>query len=71
MQQETTHELMCVKRHDLNFLAVAVIFPPEADRHFVNREDALITDRNPMGVTTDVFDDLRGTGERALGIDHE
>ena len=48
----------------------AVVLPAEGDAALVQREQAAVGDRHPVGVARQIGQHRRGPGKRALGIDH-
>lgn len=63
MLDEATEELDGVQA-DATFAAGA-----EGDAVRAKREDARVGDGDAVSVTAKIFDDMRGTAERALGVD--
>jgi hypothetical protein len=69
MQQKATDEFICGKRHHFIFVVVAVI--PEAEHHtaVIGIENTIVGDSDPMGIPTEVIDDLLYSPERRFAID--
>ena len=58
------------KGHRFLAIAIPVILPPEADPGRLNGHQAVVGDRNTMGIPPDIVEDLFRPGERPLRIDH-
>lgn len=69
MQQEPPDELVCADCHDLAFIVVGVIPPPERDVGVFKLHDPVIADRDPMGVPAEIFKNAFGPVERRLAVD--
>ena len=65
VEQEAAHELGDVETHDFahTMAALAVVLPAETDMGLVEIEQAAVGDRDAMGVTREIGQDLLGTGE--------
>jgi hypothetical protein len=70
MEQEAAEELGRVQRQGLLPIVMPIILPPEADLPLVDGEQAVVRDRDPVGVPAEVLKDLRGPPERGLCVDH-
>src|ERR1700677_4585598 len=72
MQQEATHELVGIERHDLMALraAAAVILVAECHAGLVEGDQAAVRDRNPVCVEREIGEHGLGAGERRLRIDN-
>jgi len=57
------------ERHRLLSVAIAIVLPMKADVAVVDVEKAVIGDRDAMGVSRDVGQDLFGAGEGRFGVD--
>jgi hypothetical protein len=69
MQQEPAYELAGCERHRLRPCSVAIVAPREGDAAFIDREEAVIGDRNPVCVPSQVGKNVLGAGKRSLGVD--
>ena len=72
VDQETSDELVRLKPHRLPSVGAvdAIIFPAERDRVVIGCNEATVRDGDPMGVTGEIAQDLFGSRERSLAIDH-
>ena len=70
--QETPDELLRVKSHRLPAVRTvdAIILPAERDAGVVSCNEAAVRDSDPMGVTGEIAQNLLGSCERRLAIDH-
>jgi hypothetical protein len=71
MHQKAADELVGMERHLLVSLGAfdAVILPFEGDAPVIDRDQAAVGDRHPMGVAREVAQHFGGASERAFGID--
>ncbi len=70
MEEEAAEELDGVESESFFGGAVAVILPAERDAAVIDFQQAVVGDRDAVGVATEVLDDLCGAAEGALGIDN-
>lgn len=70
MEQEAANELGRLQRHGLLAIVIPVVAPAEADLPLVDIHQAVVGDRDPMGVPTEVLEDLRRSAEWGVRIDH-
>lgn len=70
MQRETPDEFFGVERHFLDFRTVFIVFPCEDDFSVGEIQDPAVGNRDAMGVTPEVVDDLLRTAERGFGVHH-
>lgn len=66
VQEEASKKLDGVECHDLLFASVCVVFPGEGDLPLGEIDDAVVRDRDPMGVATEVVKDVVWPAERSL-----
>jgi hypothetical protein len=69
VEQESPNELLGGEGHDLLLMVVAIVPPLELDLPVFDIYDALIGNRDPMGVAADVVHYLLGAGEGCFGVD--
>jgi len=69
VQQEAADELVGSERHRFLSVAVAIVFPAEADPAFLDGKKAVVGESDAMGVSRDISQNLFGAGEGGLGID--
>jgi hypothetical protein len=70
VEQKPTDKLLDREAHYLHFVAMGVVPPTEADLAILASEEALVADGDPMGIAPEVGEDLLGSAEGALGVDH-
>jgi hypothetical protein len=69
MKQESPDELSGIHRHDLAFVVIGVIPPPERDLVVFKLHDPVIADRDPVGVSAEILKNALGSVEGRLGVD--
>jgi hypothetical protein len=69
MQQEPPQELHG-QRHDALLVLVSRIAPPESNATFCEGNEAMIGNRDAMGVAAEIVQRMLGAAKWALGIDH-
>jgi len=69
MKKEPSDELVCFQFHGFLTVAVRVIPPEEGDNAVPDIKDAVVTDRDPMGIPAEVLKDAPDTIEGRLAID--
>jgi hypothetical protein len=57
------------KGHDLDAVVVGVVLPAKRDAAVAVIDEAIIGQRDAVGVPTEVVEDLLGAGEGPVGID--
>jgi hypothetical protein len=60
----------CASEVAILFIVLAVILPAKADVIVVDFEEATVGDGDALGVAGEIGENLRRSGERALGVDH-
>ena len=70
MEEEAAEELDGREGEGFFEAAVAVILPAEADAVVFDFQQAMVGNSDPVGVATEILDDLGGAAERPLGVDH-
>src|ERR1700730_11059460 len=70
MKQKAADELVWLQPHDLFGAVLTVILPGEGDVIVVESFDAAVGDGDAMGVAAEIGENLGGSAERLLGIDH-
>ena len=69
MQEEATEELLCCQRHRLSFLPLRVILVLEYHLAILKMKQPLIGDRDTVGVSSQVTEDLLGSAKGWFGVD--
>jgi hypothetical protein len=69
MNKEPSQELVGRDRHDLLLAAGCVVFPAEGDAIILERDEAVVGDRDAMGVAGEVVQNVFRSTEGWLGID--
>jgi len=70
VKQETAQELISRDGHDLLLAAVGIISPAEGHAIIFKRHETMVGDGNAMGVAGQVVENMFGTSEGWLGVDH-
>ena len=70
VQEIAADELLSVERHHLATVAVGVVLVMEAHRLIIEADEAVVGERDAMGVATEILEHLLGTSEGAFGVDH-
>src|SRR5215475_11412706 len=72
VQQEAPDELVRMKPHRLPAARAvdAIVLPTERDAGIVGGNEAAVRDCDTMRVTGEIAQDLLGSGERRLAVDH-
>jgi hypothetical protein len=68
VEEETPQEFRSQKRHLPQFAPVGVVFPPEGHAFAVKRQEPMVGNGNPMGVSAQVTQHLRGAAKGGFGI---
>jgi hypothetical protein len=68
VEKKAPDEFLGRERHDLHAVAVGVVSPAEAHDAVGVADAPLVSDRDAVGVPTEVLEDLRRPGERPLGV---
>ena len=69
VKEEPSDKLVGLKRHDLLTVMVCIIPPEEGNLAVLDGEDAVITDRDPVGISAEVLKDPLGAIEGRFAID--
>ena len=69
MKQEPSDELVGLEGHGLLTVLVCIIPPSEGNFALMDVEDAVIADRNPVGISAEVLKDTLDAIERGFAID--
>jgi hypothetical protein len=69
MKKEPADKLVGLEGHSLLPVMVGIIPPEEGDLAVSDVEDAVITDRDPMGISAEVLKDPFGAIEGRFAID--
>ncbi len=69
MKKEPSDKLVGLEGHSLLAVRVGIIAPEEGDLAVSEGEDAVITDGDPMGISSEVLKDPHGAIEGRLAID--
>src|SRR4249920_662206 len=70
MQQETADELRGRQRHELPLVVMTIVAPAESHLPVVELDESAVGYGDAVRVAAEVAEDLRGPGERPLGVDH-
>ena len=68
MQQEAPQELVCRQAHQLLLVAMSGVAPTERDVAIGKVDQSVVGDRDTMGVSTEIAQDMLGASEGALGV---
>jgi hypothetical protein len=69
MEKEPSDKLVCLQRHGLLAVVVCIISPEEGDIAVAEREDAVIADCDPMGISAEVMKDPHSAIKGRFAID--
>ena len=69
MKKESSDKLVGLEGHSLLTVTVCIIPPSEGNIAVLDGEDAVITDRDPMGISAEVLEDPLGAIEGRFAID--
>src|ERR1035437_2739174 len=69
MLHEATQKLIGGKRHGALPTAVSIVFPTKSNCGVGDRDQAVVGDGDPMGVASQIVEDMLGSAERRLGVD--
>jgi len=70
VKKEAANELVRIEGHDLGLIVVTIILPTKGGTAIDQADKAGVGYRDTMGITTEISQDLLGTAEGRLGIDH-
>ena len=70
VKQEAADELIGRDGHDLLPIAVPIVLPAETNGAILDIDKAVVGDGDAVRVAADVIEDLFGSAEGRLGIDH-
>lgn len=70
MKQEPTDKLVSIHGHDLAFVVIGIITPPERDLIVFELHDPVIADRDPVRVSAEIFKNALCPVERRLAVDN-
>ena len=68
VQQKASQEFVDLERHDLHAVVVGIVLPAEPDAAVAMIDEPIIRQRDAVGVSTEVVEDLLGAGEGPLRI---
>jgi len=68
--QKKPEEFVDGEPHDLDLIPVGVVPPAKADLTVLMLEQTIIRERDAMRVAPEIVEDLGGSAERALRVDH-
>ena len=68
MKQETPDKLVGIQSHDLLFVVVGVVAPPERDFVVFELHKPVIADSDPVGISAEIFQNVFGLLERRLTV---
>ena len=69
MKKEPSDKLVCLEGHSLLTVMVCIIPPQEGNLAASDGEDAVITDRDPVGISAEVLKDAPGAIKGWFAID--
>src|SRR4051812_38904941 len=69
VHEKSANELFGGNRHQALFIAARVILPAECDVIAIECNQPVVGDRNAMGITSEVADNLFWPTECGLGVD--
>ena len=70
MKQEPSDKFICLERHGLFTVIVGIISPKKRDIAVLVGKDAIIADRDPVGISAEVLKDPLGSIKRRFAIDN-
>jgi hypothetical protein len=70
VEEESPKELHCIEGHRALLVAISVVLPREADFAFLEGNEALVGDSDPVGIAGEVLEDLSRTSEGWFGVDN-
>jgi hypothetical protein len=70
VDQESTQELIGGNGHDLLLAAVRIVLPTKQDSIILESNESLVRDRDAMGVSREIMQNMFGPAEGWLGIDN-
>ena len=69
MKQEPPNELIGFKGHDLDFVVIGVVPPPERDFVVFELHESVIADRDSVGVSAEILKNVLGFVKGWLAVD--
>lgn len=69
VEQKAPDELVDRQRHPFGMVVIGAGFVGKGNRITFDRLDPVVGDGNPVGISSEVFQDLRRAGEWLLGVD--
>src|SRR5216683_1720275 len=69
MLEEAAQELLRREGHGALLAAVRIVLPAKSDLGVGDREQAMVGDGDPVGITGQIVKDMLGSAEGRLGID--
>jgi hypothetical protein len=66
VKQEPPDKLIGFKRHDLAFVVISIVSPPEGDLIVFELYEPVVADRDPVGVSAEIFQNVLGLLEGLL-----
>jgi len=69
MDEEAPQEIVRRDCHDLLLAGLSVVLPAEGDAIVLEADEAMVRDRDAVGVASQVVEDVFGSAEGRLGID--
>jgi len=70
MQEKSAQELARLQSHLPFAIAMCGVPPAKSDFAVCDRQNSMIGDRDAVGVTRQIAQDLFGASERRFGVDH-
>ena len=69
VKQEPPDELVGFKRHDLAFVVISIVSPPEGDLIVFKLHDPMIADCDPVSISAEILQNVLGLLEGLLAVD--
>ena len=70
VKQEPADEFVCIKRHRLVAVVIAIILPAKLNLAVIDIKQAIIGDGDAVRVACDIFEDYFRSSEGPLGVNH-
>ena len=70
MEEKAADKLDGIQRHEFGLVAMGRISPAESDAAILHRHQAPVGNGNAVGIAGQIFEDLLGSTEGRLGMDH-
>src|SRR5664280_564010 len=70
VKKKSAQELICRNGHDFFLAAVSIVSPAEGDALVLEGHESMVGDSYSMSVAGQIVENVLGTAEGRLGIDH-